>query len=109
LSALDDGVGKVPGVGKLPGDILIKKENFSFYFPITTCYFNKYYLKCHYVFDRKKMKIFRLFNFTIFMILGINPVHAAPFFKSHWIWLRVAIVRDSRELNLAIQGAYRFR
>ena len=30
-------VGKVPGVGKLPGDILIKKENFSFYFPLTTC------------------------------------------------------------------------
>jgi uncharacterized protein HemY len=29
--------GKIPGVGKLPGDILIKKENFSFYFPLTTC------------------------------------------------------------------------
>lgn len=28
---------KVPFVGKLPGDILIKKENFSFYFPLTTC------------------------------------------------------------------------
>lgn len=23
-------------IGKLPGDIAIKKENFSFYFPITT-------------------------------------------------------------------------
>lgn len=29
-------VGKFPGVGKLPGDIFIKKENFTFYFPITT-------------------------------------------------------------------------
>ena len=29
--------GKMPGVGKLPGDIFIKKENFSFYFPLTTC------------------------------------------------------------------------
>jgi len=29
--------GKIPGVGKLPGDILIKRENFSFYFPLTTC------------------------------------------------------------------------
>ncbi len=28
---------KVPFVGKLPGDILIKKENFSVYFPLTTC------------------------------------------------------------------------
>ena len=28
---------KIPLLGKLPGDILIKKKNFSFYFPITTC------------------------------------------------------------------------
>jgi len=27
---------KIPFIGKLPGDILIKKEHFSFYFPITT-------------------------------------------------------------------------
>ena len=30
-------VGKFPGAGKLPGDILIKKENFTFYFPLATC------------------------------------------------------------------------
>lgn len=28
---------KLPFIGRLPGDILIKKEHFSFYFPITTC------------------------------------------------------------------------
>ena len=28
---------KIPGVGKLPGDIYIKKENFTFYFPLATC------------------------------------------------------------------------
>ena len=28
---------KIPWVGKLPGDIMIKKEKFSFYFPLTTC------------------------------------------------------------------------
>jgi len=28
---------KVPWLGKLPGDILIKKDHFRFYFPITTC------------------------------------------------------------------------
>ena len=28
--------GKIPGLGKLPGDILVKKENFTFYFPVTT-------------------------------------------------------------------------
>lgn len=27
---------KIPFLGKLPGDILIKKENFVFYFPITS-------------------------------------------------------------------------
>lgn len=27
---------KVPFPGKLPGDILIKKEHFTFYFPLTT-------------------------------------------------------------------------
>ncbi len=25
------------GLGRLPGDIIIRRENFSFYFPITTC------------------------------------------------------------------------
>jgi uncharacterized protein HemY len=30
-------VGKIPYLGKLPGDIYIKRENFTFYFPITTC------------------------------------------------------------------------
>lgn len=27
---------KIPYLGRLPGDIYIKKENFSFYFPLTT-------------------------------------------------------------------------
>ncbi len=27
----------IPGLGRLPGDIFIKKDHFSFYFPITTC------------------------------------------------------------------------
>lgn len=27
---------KMPFFGKLPGDILIKKDNFTFYFPLTT-------------------------------------------------------------------------
>ena len=30
-------LGKIPGIGKLPGDILIRKENFTLYIPITTC------------------------------------------------------------------------
>lgn len=27
---------KIPYLGRLPGDIIIKKKNFTFYFPITT-------------------------------------------------------------------------
>ena len=30
-------LGKLPFAGKLPGDIIIKRENFSFYFPLATC------------------------------------------------------------------------
>jgi hypothetical protein len=28
--------GKIPWIGRLPGDIYIQKKNFSFYFPLTT-------------------------------------------------------------------------
>ena len=27
----------IPWIGKLPGDIVIDRENFQFYFPVTTC------------------------------------------------------------------------
>jgi hypothetical protein len=30
------GAGKI-GLGQLPGDIVIRRDNFSFYFPIVTC------------------------------------------------------------------------
>lgn len=30
-------VPSVPWLGKLPGDIVIERKNFRFYFPITTC------------------------------------------------------------------------
>jgi DUF2905 family protein len=28
--------GRVPGLGRLPGDIYIRRGNFSFYFPVVT-------------------------------------------------------------------------
>ena len=28
---------KLPGVGRLPGDILIQRERLTFYFPIASC------------------------------------------------------------------------
>ncbi len=28
--------GKIPWIGRLPGDIYVEKKNFSFYFPLTT-------------------------------------------------------------------------
>lgn len=30
-------VPKIPGLGKLPGDIVVKRESFTFYFPLGTC------------------------------------------------------------------------
>ncbi len=29
--------GRIPFLGKLPGDIRVEKENFSFYFPLGSC------------------------------------------------------------------------
>lgn len=29
-------LGRTPWIGKLPGDITIRRDNFSFYFPLTT-------------------------------------------------------------------------
>lgn len=29
--------GRILGLGRLPGDIVVQKENFSFYFPVVTC------------------------------------------------------------------------
>jgi len=31
--------GKIPYLGKLPGDIHIQKKNFEFHFPLVTCIF----------------------------------------------------------------------
>ena len=28
---------KIPWIGRLPGDIIIKRENYSLYFPLTSC------------------------------------------------------------------------
>ncbi len=28
---------RIPWLGHLPGDIYIKRDNFTFYFPLTTC------------------------------------------------------------------------
>ena len=30
-------IGKIPWIGRLPGDIAIERENFKFYFPLGTC------------------------------------------------------------------------
>ena len=46
--------GKIPGLGKLPGDILIKKENFTFYSPITTSLLISIFLSLiFYLWNRK--------------------------------------------------------
>ena len=29
--------GRIPFLGRLPGDVFIRKANFSFYFPVVTC------------------------------------------------------------------------
>ena len=29
--------GRIPGFGRLPGDIVVRRGNFTFYFPLVTC------------------------------------------------------------------------
>ncbi len=30
-------MGRVPWLGRLPGDILVRRDNFTFYFPLASC------------------------------------------------------------------------
>ena len=41
------------GLGRLPGDIVIKKENSSFYFPIVTCIVVSIVVSLIFMFFRK--------------------------------------------------------
>jgi hypothetical protein len=44
----------IPFLGKLPGDILIKKENFTFYFPLATSLLLSLLLTLLFYFFRKQ-------------------------------------------------------
>jgi len=44
---------KIPWLGKLPGDISLKRENFSFYFPLATCLLISLLLSLLFAFFRK--------------------------------------------------------
>jgi hypothetical protein len=44
---------KIPWVGRLPGDIIIKKERFTFYFPLTTSILISIILTLLFAFFRK--------------------------------------------------------
>lgn len=44
---------KIPWLGKLPGDISIKRDNFSFYFPVATCILISLLLSLLFSFFRK--------------------------------------------------------
>lgn len=44
---------KIPYIGKLPGDINIKKDNFTVYIPITTCLIISVILTLLFYFFRK--------------------------------------------------------
>jgi len=39
---------KLPFSGRFPGDIVIQRKNFVFYFPYRIMYFSKYYSNYHF-------------------------------------------------------------
>jgi len=45
---------KIPFIGKMPGDIIIKKENFTFYFQIVTSILLSIILSLIFYFLRRK-------------------------------------------------------
>ncbi|MFC1668057.1 DUF2905 domain-containing protein [Chlamydiota bacterium] len=45
---------KVPFFGKLPGDIVIKREHVTFYFPLTTCILLSLILSVIFLFFTRK-------------------------------------------------------
>ena len=49
---------KIPWIGRLPGDILIKKKNFTFYFPLATSLLISVILTLLFSFFRKRPKYF---------------------------------------------------
>lgn len=44
---------KIPWIGRLPGDIVLKKEKFTFYFPLTTSILISIILTLLFTFFRK--------------------------------------------------------
>jgi hypothetical protein len=44
---------KIPWIGRLPGDISIKRDNFTFYFPLATCILISVVLSLLFWFFRK--------------------------------------------------------
>jgi hypothetical protein len=46
--------GKIPWIGKLPGDIYVQKKNFVFYFPLATCILISIILTLTFMLLRKK-------------------------------------------------------
>ncbi len=44
--------GKIPWIGKLPGDICVKQDQFTFYFPLTTCILASLLLRFFFLWKR---------------------------------------------------------
>lgn len=45
--------GKLPWLGKLPGDVFIERKNFQFYFPLATCLLLSLFLSLLFYLFRK--------------------------------------------------------
>ena len=50
------GIQKLPFLGKLPGDILIKRENFTFYFPLAYGNYHKHFYQSYFV-SRRQVQV----------------------------------------------------
>jgi heme/copper-type cytochrome/quinol oxidase subunit 2 len=54
LGLIFSAAGKIPWLGRLPGDIYVQKKNFTFYFPITTSILVSIFLTVIFMILRKR-------------------------------------------------------
>lgn len=72
--------GKIPFLGKLPGDIIIQKKNFTFYFPIVTSILLSLLISLLLYLFKKKARTNRALQFLMIFTSSANPLFHLPEF-----------------------------
>ena len=91
---------RIPGLGRLPGDIVIKREKFVFYFPLGTCLLLSLLLSLYWQFSPggEKVNLYR----TDGIVLRTRPLGEAD-------KVLTLLSRDRGKIEVVARGARRPR